>query len=221
MEKVDQKFNQPPETRFVVYGEDHGVFLGIGMGMGFFSKTDTLGSFFAPTFASEEDAKHFFNDQQDYMETWDHWSHGGSAPLQAVEVEATCVVSSAEETARYASIADCRRAGLPGWMPYESEGIELSPVLLILADPEMGKMPVRELGDMPMDLDAMQDAVGGYIQYVPMPTEEGVSDTIDAHNLIVDEEGRLKGKPLNPIASSIAGQTIVGDALWIPADYSE
>lgn len=35
--------------------------------------------------------------------------------------------------------------------------------------------------------------------------------------LVVDEEGRLAGKPLNPAASRIAGQPIVGDALHCKA----
>lgn len=37
--------------------------------------------------------------------------------------------------------------------------------------------------------------------------------------LVVDEEGRLAGKPLNPAASRIAGQHIVGDALYCDARH--
>ena len=61
-------------------------------------------------------------------------------------------------------------------------------------------------------LEALQHAVGGYIETVPLPAG-GV--------MIVDEEGRLKGKPDNAIASLAAGIGIVGDALIVGVDGEE
>jgi len=59
-------------------------------------------------------------------------------------------------------------------------------------------------------LKSMQDMVGGYIEFIYLPTGQ---------MLIVDEEGRLKNYPLNKQASELCGQLIVGDVIL--ADYSE
>lgn len=61
-------------------------------------------------------------------------------------------------------------------------------------------------------LEALQYAVGGYIETIPLG-HGGV--------MIVDEEGRLKGKPDNAIASLAAGIGIVGDALIVGIDGEE
>lgn len=58
-------------------------------------------------------------------------------------------------------------------------------------------------------LTAMQEAVGGYIEYVYINRGRDV--------LVVNEEGRLIGLPINPAASLLAGQAIVGDALLLAA----
>lgn len=55
-------------------------------------------------------------------------------------------------------------------------------------------------------LEELQGAVGGYIEVVQIPAMSGVL-------MIVDEEGRMKGKAVNAIASEIAGTEIVGDVV--------
>lgn len=66
---------------------------------------------------------------------------------------------------------------------------------------------VREI--VPQDgikltLQQMQEAVGGYIQIIRLKSGKF---------LLVDEEGLLKGKPVNIQASLLCGLRIVGDAL--------
>lgn len=56
-----------------------------------------------------------------------------------------------------------------------------------------------------LTLEQMQAAVGGYIEYVHAGSK----------TLVVNEEGLLKGLPLNVMASDIAGRPIVGDALLV------
>ena len=67
-----------------------------------------------------------------------------------------------------------------------------------------------------LKLQVLQDLVGGYIEtvLVRMKPEEGVWPL-----LIVDEEGRLKGKPLNTAATLLADvdHNIVGDAVLVGA----
>jgi hypothetical protein len=58
-------------------------------------------------------------------------------------------------------------------------------------------------------LPIMQLAVGGLIEYVRCRYNGKKAD------MVVNEEGRLIGLPINPIASLIAGQTIVGDVLLL------
>lgn len=61
-------------------------------------------------------------------------------------------------------------------------------------------------------LEELQGVVGGYIEIVRLP-----------HNnfMVVDEEGNLKGKPLNITASKIVGQPIVGDVIVCGASMVE
>ena len=54
-------------------------------------------------------------------------------------------------------------------------------------------------------LEEAQKVVGGYVEIIP------VSDG----QLIVNEEGRLMGLPGNPLASEVAGQPIVWNALLL------
>lgn len=60
------------------------------------------------------------------------------------------------------------------------------------------------------ELEALQQAVGGHIETVTIATD---------CCLIVDEEGLLKGKPVNKLASTIL--PIVGDALVCGVDGDE
>ncbi len=62
-----------------------------------------------------------------------------------------------------------------------------------------------------LSLDQLHEAVGGWIEIVrPLPGER-------RYVLVVNEEGVLKGLPFNPTASVLAGQRIVGPAVW--AEY--
>ena len=59
--------------------------------------------------------------------------------------------------------------------------------------------------DAPPTLAEAQKLVGGYVERVRL---------LNAL-LLCDEEGRLKEKPLNRVASMIAQQVIVGDAIML------
>jgi hypothetical protein len=59
-------------------------------------------------------------------------------------------------------------------------------------------------------LEALQGAVDGYIETVSL-----IPEKVD---MIVNEEGLIKGMELNPIASAIAGTYIVGNALIVGVD---
>ena len=69
-------------------------------------------------------------------------------------------------------------------------------------------------------LKAMQEAVGGYIEIIRLPKPcrlFGLHVLVDGFDLMVlDEEGKLKSKPVNEIATMIADNPndyIVGDVL--------
>ena len=62
-------------------------------------------------------------------------------------------------------------------------------------------------------LEALQKAVGGYIETVRLRVDNAV--------MIVNEEGLLLGLPFNAVASALAGQTIVGVALAVGVDGEE
>lgn len=59
--------------------------------------------------------------------------------------------------------------------------------------------PIGTWAVVPMDatLERLQEYVGGYIEYVPMP--QGCP-----FDIIVNEEGRLHGMPKNVLASHLA-----------------
>ncbi len=52
----------------------------------------------------------------------------------------------------------------------------------------------------------LQDYVGGYIELVPLDTE---------WFMVVDEEGLLRERRLNKLASTLAARPIVGDVLIV------
>ena len=66
---------------------------------------------------------------------------------------------------------------------------------------------VPELVELPNELHALQEAVGGYIEVVHLMTEGDL--------MIVDEEGLLKGKEPNKTATILAQQPIFGDVLIV------
>jgi hypothetical protein len=54
-------------------------------------------------------------------------------------------------------------------------------------------------------LEALQKAVGGYIEYVRLPNGAA---------LVVNEEGLLQELPINVLACVLSGRTIVGDVVY-------
>lgn len=67
--------------------------------------------------------------------------------------------------------------------------------------------------DIENKLEEIQKAVGGYIESVSLPLRDSV--------MIVNEEGLLLGLKINIIASEIANQPIVGNALILGVDGEE
>lgn len=67
----------------------------------------------------------------------------------------------------------------------------------------------------PFSLKELQDLVGGYIEMVPL--DDGL--------LVVDEDGKLREKPINVGASRLlrAGYSdwVAGDAVWCSKDLVE
>ncbi len=60
--------------------------------------------------------------------------------------------------------------------------------------------------DKAPSLEAAQAFVGGFVQMVALE---------DGSQLLVNEEGLLKDLPCNYPASILAGQTLVGNAIWL------
>ena len=56
-------------------------------------------------------------------------------------------------------------------------------------------------------LAKLQGLVGGYIEKIDLP---------DRRVALIDEEGRIKGLPLNKVASGIVGQPLVGPVVIGP-----
>lgn len=65
--------------------------------------------------------------------------------------------------------------------------------------------PKKELFRKPT-LKEAQEVVGGYVELVHPKVSPG-------YTLIVDEEGRMKGKPLNEMGCRLYGGDIVGDII--------
>lgn len=61
-------------------------------------------------------------------------------------------------------------------------------------------------------LEELQKAVGGYIEIAPHCLGEAPS--LAKRIIIVDEEGRIKKKPLNNTASVFCNQLLFGDVLF-------
>jgi hypothetical protein len=96
-------------VRFIIYHEEMGVYLGNGLGFGFWSKLDHLGLPEATVFDSTEQAREF-------AATWE-------SPVPNLQY---IPVATAAEN--YASIAEIEAAGLPGWDPTKP----------IIEDPRIG-----------------------------------------------------------------------------------
>jgi hypothetical protein len=61
-----------------------------------------------------------------------------------------------------------------------------------------------ESGNKRLTLTQLQKAVGGYIELIKS-YREGI--------MFADEDGNMKGRQMNVMASSLAGQKIVGDVV--------
>lgn len=81
-------------------------------------------------------------------------------------------------------------------------------MIKILKLPVSGPCEVKQIENT---LEALQQEVGGYIETLTLAAD---------CCMIVDEEGRLKDKPLNEKASRL-GLPIVGDALFVGVDGDE
>lgn len=66
--------------------------------------------------------------------------------------------------------------------------------------------------DHKISMDELRNLIGGWVELVPV--------RFGSQQLIVDEEGRLKGKPFNKKASQIALQEIVGDVVLLSGSQS-
>jgi hypothetical protein len=80
------------------------------------------------------------------------------------------------------------------------------------------------IDDRELTLEEMQEAVGGYIEMVPLSTKliaggDHPSKDDGQVYMIVNEEGLIMNLPYNKYASQIAGQQVVGTALFIKAEY--
>ena len=85
-------------SRVVIFSESNGVFLGTALGLGFWSKLESLDLRCAVTFGSELNAR-------DFMSGW----------LMPPPDDVTIVPVEADMDGRGASVDACVRAGLPGW----------------------------------------------------------------------------------------------------------
>jgi hypothetical protein len=93
--------HEPPAQarRFIIEHAQHGVFLGVGLGLAFWTNLDDLGATAAPTFPSREDASKF---AEDFL------SANDPRDMRYIEVVA--------DLPQYqASIEACVRAGARGW----------------------------------------------------------------------------------------------------------
>ncbi len=86
---------------FVIYSEDHGIYLGSYMGLGFWSKLDPAGHDTAPTFPDLAAIRRAIA-QRDNPRTFPAYT--------PISVEP-------DRPGGYASIAACVKAGLPSWEP--------------------------------------------------------------------------------------------------------
>ena len=84
---------------------------------------------------------------------------------------------------------------------------------IILEDNRIKEMPQPANADGTFSLEQMQLAVGGYIA-------RGVLEKDSDWEMWADEEGVLKGKGRNDLATWIAGMGIVGDVLITTKEFT-
>lgn len=73
--------------------------------------------------------------------------------------------------------------------------------------------------DTPPTLEEMQSAVGGYVEFIRevsyVVEVEGALEVTEDAVLVINEEGIPLGLGVNPMASMMACQPILGDAMLI------
>jgi hypothetical protein len=82
---------------------------------------------------------------------------------------------------------------------------EKSPVYILKVDGS-----AEYLEDRNVTLKEAQDAVGGPVEPVYLPKGQ---------LMLADEEGLLKSKTVNTVASLLANRPIVGDVIIMPTEY--
>lgn len=69
------------------------------------------------------------------------------------------------------------------------------------------------------NLAAFQAIVGGFIETFPVPPADVQADSTEVATMIINEEGKIHGLPMNPVATELAsawlrpGDYIVGPAI--------
>lgn len=86
------------------------------------------------------------------------------------------------------------------------------------AAPTPGEAPVMQIRRTKPTLEEAQAFVGGLVQLVEVRVRLGRDAAPQNAQILIDEEGLLKGYFLNPTASRIAGCPIVGPALLLIGD---
>lgn len=76
--------------------------------------------------------------------------------------------------------------------------------LLLTTDGEQRTFELPTKGTDRERLKPVQAAIGGFVEMVPIPADRV---------LLCDEDGLLKKRPLNEVASRLAGRRVVGNAL--------
>lgn len=75
--------------------------------------------------------------------------------------------------------------------------------ITVLVVPVEGPIHTETIGSAHAALESFQKIVGGYIEPIDLPTGDGA---------FIDEEGKLKGYPLNPRADgALKGHLLPGD----------
>ena len=64
--------------------------------------------------------------------------------------------------------------------------------------------------ESPINLESLQEAVGGYIELYHYTTPKG-----NRFRFVINEEGRFTNLPINPNISHLVGQTIFGDVVLL------
>lgn len=76
------------------------------------------------------------------------------------------------------------------------------------------RRPWNPQGRRPV-LKELQEIVGGYIERVRLPVQSGTEKGRPSGSYLwVNEDGISRGLPVNVAASQLAGQMILGRALW-------